>query len=73
METKISFSKKLIKYLLLLISNFTFFIAALLSFSYFHDLLRAFVWQKSFGLLLSVLVISVILWIITAIGYLVME
>lgn len=73
MESKNSFGRKLLKYLLLLISNFAFIIAALLAFSYFQDILRAFVWQKEFTLILSVLIISVILWIATAIGYLMME
>ena len=73
MNTGDSFGRKLVKYILLLISHYSFFIASLLTFSYFQDILRAFVWQKSFGLILSVLIIGVVLWLVTAIGYLMMK
>lgn len=73
MNTKISFARKLVKYLLLIISNFAFTVVALLSISYFQDVLRAFVWQKNFSLLLSVLIISAFMWITTGIVYLLTE
>jgi len=73
MEQKTSFGKKLLKYLLLLFSNLSFFIATFLTFSYFQDILRAFIWQKNFSLMLTALIILALIWIATAIGYLVMD
>ncbi|MEW5807636.1 MAG: hypothetical protein AB1756_09865 [Acidobacteriota bacterium] len=73
MEEKTSLTRKAAKYFILLLSNFFFFVVTVLAISYFHPLMRALVWPKNFALLLSILIVSAILWVVTFLAHLFMK
>ncbi len=73
MTQQSGFGKKLLRYFLLLISFFSFFVSALHLSSYWIPALRVYVWSKNLTLLLSIILVSAIIWIITTIAYIFTE
>jgi hypothetical protein len=73
MTEKSTFGKGLFRYTLLLIGNFSFLIAVLAAVSYFHDVLYVFIWQKNLMILIGIFIATIIIWIGTALAYIITE